>query len=317
MKLTGDKLKLIGESINKQFLNLKKDGTEVNVTLFKSNNFKISSSIDAYTMRLVGITETGINTWPAWIDVETTSDVCITIPHSRTAELEFLLRKSFEDFTSDPTQPPEDSLISQLQIQVHVWNMGGEIMDKDSQRGLIGEIVAIAEATKQVGNDNAILGWDETSSALVDITHGKDWGIEAKSKSPSSNSVKVSSRDQLTRKDPLLALAVTDVSADKKHGKTLPEIAEDILDDLKHSQPTANVSELRKKIDAFHRVFSMKDYFVSKWDYGSTDFFEINVDSVPDKFGNSIPAGVTISGYKLDLDVLSDPKKLKDIIHRA
>lgn len=317
MKLTSEQLRKIGKAINDQFVNLKDDGTEVNITLFKSDNLKISSISDNYTLRLVGIDELGISSWPSWIDANTDTDTSITIPHKRTAELEFLLRKTYEDYMTDPSQILEDSLITQLRVQVHVWNMGGEIMDKDSQRGLIGELVAIAEATKQVGNDNAILGWDETSSALVDITHGKDWGIEAKSKSPSSNSVKVSSRDQLTRKDPLLALAVTDVSADKKNGKTLPEIAEDILDDLKQSQPTANVSELRKKIDAFHRVFSMKDYFVSKWDYGSTDFFEINVDSVPDKFGNSIPAGVTISNYKLDLGVLSNPKELKDIIHRT
>jgi len=315
LRLSGDQLKSIGESINKQFLNLKKDGTEVNVTLFKSNNFKISSTVDTYTLRLVNITETGINSWPAWIGVEITSDVCITIPHSRTAELEFLLRKSFEDYTSDTSQTPEDSLIAQLQIQVQVWNMGEEIMDSDSQRGLIGEIMAIVIATKQLGNDHAIVGWDETSSALVDITHGIEWGIEAKSKSPSSNSVKVSSDDQLTRKDPLLVLSVTDVSADNKNGKTLPEIARDTLDELKSAVPTANISLLREKIDQFHRVFSMEEYFFSKWNPGETDFIEIQTSSVPDRFGNEIPGGVTIPGYTLNLEVLPEPSELKEILN--
>ena len=115
----------------------------------------------------------------------------------------------------------------------------------------------------------------------------------------------------------MLALAVTDVSADKKDGVTLPEIAEDVLKDLEDVMPAANISELRKKIDAFHRIFSMKDYFFSKWSFDKTDFFEVNVDSVPDKFGNSIPAGVTISSYKLDLDILPDPKNFSDIIARS
>jgi len=313
MTLTSENLKIIGGSINKQFFNLNKDGTEVNVTLFKSNNFKISSSIDSYTLRLVGITETGISSWPSWITIEITSDINITIPHERTAELEFLLRKSFEDYTLDQSQSPENSLIAELQIQVHVWNMGGEIMHKDSQRGLIGEIAAIAMATKQLKNDKAIIGWDETSSALVDITHGEEWSIEAKSKSHSSNSVKISSAEQLTRKNQILALSVTDVNADKKNGNTLPEIAEMILKELKDSQPTSNITEFRKKIDAFHRVFTMKDYFFSKWNYGITNFFEINIDSVPDKFGSNIPVGVTISGYTLDLDILPKSENVNDI----
>lgn len=314
MSLPSNKLKMIGGAINKQFLNLETDGKEVNVTLFKSNKFKISSTSDAFVLKLIGITETGIKSWPSWISVEVTSDLCITIPTRRTAELEFLLRKTFEDYSSDPTQSPEDSLIAQLRIQVHVWNMGTEIMDSESQRGLIGEIAAVSEATKQLRNDDAIMGWDETSSAIVDISCTDNWSIEAKSKSPSSKFVKISSAEQLIRMDHPLALAVTDVRADKGNGDTLPEIAEKILDELQKTVPGTNITEFRKKIDTFHRVFSMKDYFYSKWKFGETEFFEIDVKSTPHEFGNSIPPGVTITGYKLNLEVLDKPMPLKDVL---
>ena len=315
MKLTSEQLRKIGKAINDQFVNLKDDGAEVNVTLFKSDKLKISSISNNYTLRLVGVNETGISSWPAWIDAATDTDTSITIPHKRTAELEFLLRKAFEDYMTDPSQIPEDSLITQLRIQVEVWRMGGEIMDHESQRGLIGEIMAVSRTTNILLNDEAIIGWDETSSKLVDITHKDEWGIEAKSKTPSSDSVKISSADQLVRGDPILVLAVTDVSADNKDGMTLPEIADEQLVEIAASVPTANTEEFRKKIDSFHRVFSMSQYFTSKWEYGETEFFEIESESVPDNFGNGIPSGISIPGYKMKLEILNSSKKLKEIIN--
>jgi len=314
LKLTSDNLRTIGKAINDQFVNLKEDGAEVNVTLFKSDNFRISSTSESYTLRLVGIKDTGISSWPSWIESESGSDTTITIPHKRTAELEFLLRKTYEDYCSDPSQVQEDSLMAQLQVQVHVWRMGSEIIDHDSQRGLIGEIIAVSRATIELGNDDAILGWDETSNQLVDITNKKKWAIEAKSRSPSSESVRISSSDQLVRQDPALVLAVTEVSANNDGGATLPEIAEQQLAAISDAVPTANTEELKRKIDSFHRVFSMREYFLSRWEYGPTEFFEIEPGSVPDTFGSGIPTGISIPGYTLKLDLLTPSSGLMDIL---
>ncbi len=314
LKLTSENLRMIGKAINDQFVNLKEDGSEVNVTLFKSDNFRISSTVDSYTLRLVGIEDTGISSWPAWIDAESERDTKITIPHKRTAELEFLLRKTYEDYISDPSQPQEDSLVAQLRVQVEVWSMSGEIMDQESQRGLIGEIMAVSRATAELGNDDAIIGWDETSNQLVDITNGEKWGIEAKSRAPTSESVRISSAAQLVREDPLLVLAVTEVSADNEGGMTLPEIAEEQLGAISDAVPTANTEELKRKIDSFHRVFSMRDYFQSRWEYGPTEFFEIESGSVPDSFGSGIPSGISISGYTLKLDIMTPSGSLTDIL---
>jgi hypothetical protein len=314
LKLTSEKLRMIGKTINEQFVNLKDDGSEVNVTLFKSDNLRISSTSENYTLRLVGIDDTGISSWPSWIDAETDADTSISIPHKRTAELEFLLRKSYEDYISDPSQNPEDSLITQLRIQVEVWRMGGEIMDQESQRGLIGEIMAVSRATRALVNDDAIVGWDETSRNLVDITHETEWGIEAKARSPLSESVRISSSMQLVRKDPILVLSVTEVSADNRDGMTIPEIAEEQMEEIRASVPTANTEDFRDKLDSFYRVFSMSQYFTSKWEYGETEFYEIESGSVPDLFGNGIPSGVSISGYTLNLEVLSPPTELKAIL---
>ena len=313
MKLTSDQLREIGKTINNQFVNLKSDGTEVNVTLFDTDKFRISSFSDHYTLKLIGIDDIGIKSWPSWIEAEVDVDTAITIPHKRTAELEFLLRKSYEDYSADKSQSPEDSLISQLRIQVKVWRMGGEFMDGDSQRGLIGEIMAVSRATSVLGNDDAIMGWDETSRDLVDITNGKEWGIESKSRSATSKTVRVSSSAQLVRGDPILVLAVTEVKADKKSGRTLPEIAEEQLETISDSVPSANTEEFRKKMDKIHQVFSMREYFQSKWTVGETEFYEIEIDSTPDSFGKSIPTGVSISGYSLRLDVLS-PSSFEDIL---
>ena len=61
LKLTSEQLRKIGKAINDQFVNLKDDGAEVNVTLFKSDKLKISSISNNYTLRLVGVNETGIS----------------------------------------------------------------------------------------------------------------------------------------------------------------------------------------------------------------------------------------------------------------
>jgi len=297
-------LRKIGQTINTQFVNLKEDGAELNVALFNSNNFKISSSSNKFTLRLLGIKDLGIKNWPKWIDADYGKDTKISIPHKRTAELEFLLRKSYEDFLVDKTQPYEKSFISQLKSQVKIWRMEGEFMDPDTQRGLLGELEAVIHATEVRGNDEAIHGWDETSKKIVDITHPGKWSIEAKSKTKKSNSVKISGSKQLIRGKEILILSVTEVSSDKKNGKTVAELAAERLKDLATSTPSADISEFRDKLDKVHQVFKMKEYFQSKWQIGKTTFYEVSIGSIPHKFGNNLLKGITVSGYSLDLSVM-------------
>jgi hypothetical protein len=307
-RLTSDELRKVGKTINDQFLNLKSKGKEEHVTLFGTNNFLIRSSSNQFILRLVGITDLGISEWPDWIDVtDDGKDTQISIPHLRTAELEFLLRKTWEDYCLDLTQPFHNSFLAQLKTQVKVWRLGSEHLDRDAQRGLIGEIEAVILCTEALSNNDAIDSWDETSKDNVDITH-QDWAVEAKSKTPGSDTVKISSSIQLCPNQPLLLLSVTNISSDKKDGMTLPEWANKRLADLSVSVPTANIEKLRRKMDKIHQIFKMEEYFQSKWEVHDTKFFEIKPDSIPDVFGKNIPNGISIYGYTLDLKILNAEK---------
>lgn len=313
-KLTSEDLRKVGKVINNQFLNLKFKGKEEQVTLFGTSDFLISSSSNQFSLRLVGVTDLGITNWPDWVETRGGTDTTISIPHTRTAELEFLLRKTWEDFSSDTKQPYHKSFLSQLKTQVKVWRIGSELMDSDAQRGLIGEIQAVILCTEALMNNDAIESWDETSRDIVDITH-KDWAVEAKSKTSKSTTVKISSSDQLCCDKGLFALFVTDISSDKKDGETLPKWAKRRLTELQKSVPSSNVDELRKKMDKIHQVFKMEEYFFSRWKITNTVFYEIKDDSIPHKFGKNIPNGISIPYYNLDLDILSS-ESLKAIFSR-
>jgi hypothetical protein len=308
-ELTSKELLEVGKAINNQFLNLKSKGKEEQVTLFGSPKFLIRSSSSKYHLRLVNLTDLGITSWPDWIDADiNTTDTIISIPHNRTAHLEYLLRITWEDYSADLAQPFQKSFLAQLRAIVKVWEMGSELMDRDAQRGLIGEIQAVILCTEVLKNNDAIDSWDETSRERVDITH-KNWAVEAKSKAPQSkksksNTVKISSSEQLCRDKTPLILSVTDISSDKKGGMTLPEWANKRLDDLSKSVPHSNIDKFRKKMDKIHQIFKMKEYFESKWKIGTTEFFEIEVGSIPDSFGKDIPYGISIPGYTLNLKVL-------------
>jgi hypothetical protein len=306
-KLTSEDLRKVGKVINNQFMNLKSEGKEVEVALFGTADFLIRSSSNQFSLRLIGVSDLGITNWPDWVETSSGTDTIISIPHARTAELEFLLRKTWEDFSTDTTQPYHKSFLAQLKTQVKVWRMGSELMDRDAQRGLIGEIQAVILCTEALNNNDAIESWDETSRDNVDITH-KDWAVEAKSKTSKSTTVEISNSDQLCCDKGLLALSVTNISSDKKDGETLPQWAKRRLTELQKSVPSSNVEELRKKMDKIHQIFKMEEYFQSKWKIGDTDFFEIEVNSVPDKFGKNIPDGISIPGYRLDLKVLVSEK---------
>ena len=308
-ELTRKELLEVGKAINNQFLNLKAKCKEEQVTLFGTPDFLISSSSSKYHLRLVNLTDLGINNWPDWVDTDIdATDTKISIPHNRTAELEYLLRRTWQDYSVDLAQPFQKSFLAQLKAIVKVWKMGSELMDSDAQRGLIGEIQAVILCTEVLNNNDAIDSWDETSRNLVDITHD-DWAVEAKSKAPQSkksksSTVEISSTKQLCRDKTPLVLSVTNISSDKKGGMTLPEWAQKRLDDLTNSVPHSNIDKLREKMDKIHQIFKMKDYFVSKWKIEETEFFEIEVDSIPDSFGRNIPDGISIPGYTLDLKVL-------------
>ena len=132
-----------------------------------------------------------------------------------------------------------------------------------------------------------------------------EWHIESKTKSPESNTVLISSPEQLSILDSYkLILSVTDVSKEKSDGLTLPEFVDAELCDLS-SSGSDGFEKLRSKI-SYYPISQMRDYFSNyKWKVGETRFYEITPGSVPDEFPDTIPSGIIVNKYRLDLERMS------------
>ena len=76
-KLTSEDLRKVGKIINNQFMNLKSEGKEVEVALFGSPNFVISSSSNQFRLRLIGLKDLGIKNWPSWVETSSGTDTTI------------------------------------------------------------------------------------------------------------------------------------------------------------------------------------------------------------------------------------------------
>ena len=302
--LTSTQYNKIGKTINLQFQKLVEGDPPAQVVLFGENDFKIQKTSDSHILIMGGFSNLKDIEGPQWLKITSNNNTSISAPHSKTAELVFLLRKSYEDSLKDRSQPYHNSVSSQLKVQVKTWKGEGEPEGTEVQRGLLGEIYSLVEIAKLKKNE-AIESWDETCTNPVDFTHA-DWGVEAKAKTPASTNVKISSKEQLTHKGNPLILSVVDVSTDKKKGKTLPQLIQSQLIVLEGMGIDKDqVQKLRKMIDDNYRVFAYENSWLSKWKIGEIAFYDIPATSVPSIFSSGIPVSIEIpQGYTLDLSGL-------------
>ena len=300
--LTSIQITKIGETVNLQFQNLIDGDPPAQVVLFGESDFKIQKTSDAHVLIMDNYSDLKDIEGPQWLKITSSNNTSISAPHSKTAELVYLLWKSYEDTLKDPSQPYHNSVSSQLKALSKVWKGEGEPLGTEVQRGLLGEIYSLVEIAKLKKNE-AIESWDETCTNPVDFTHA-DWGVEAKAKTPASTNVKISSQEQLTHKGNPLILSVVDVSTDKE-GKSLPQLIQSQLVVLEGIIDKDKVQELRKMIDDNYLVFAYESSFSSKWKIGDIVFFNIPATSVPSLFSSGIPVSIEIpQGYTLDLSGL-------------
>ena len=304
-ELTKEESAKIGKTINAQIAKLKPGKSPVAVRPFNQPDFTIETTSDSYVLTMTNFNKLNNIETPDWLKIESTSDTKITAPHSKTTDVVYMLRKSYEDYVADTSQPYTDSLTSQVKFFTKLWRGEGECLSTEQQQGLLGEMYAMA-ALYKVKKDEAIEAWDETSRASVDFDHD-DWSLEAKSKSSGGGSIHVSSKQQLTHKGKKLILSVLDVGMDKKEGKLLPGIVESILDEMVSEGLTADELEgLKEKIEKNYPVFRYSMSFTSKWKVGDLVFFEIDEKSEPALFSKNLYSSINVSrGYELILTKMS------------
>ncbi len=315
-KITREQHNLIIKEINTQFEKLKPGNSPSQVLLFSSKDFTVQTTKDDHILTLNNYSKLKNIEGPTWLTITSGTDTIISVPHARTAEIVFLLCKSYEDFFKDSSQPYFHSVSSQLKVQVKVWKGEGEPIGPEAQRGLLGEILTLVEIAKIKGQE-AIDSWDDTSRAAVDFTHNR-WSVEAKSKSSGSSNAKISSKEQLTHKGIPLILSVVDVNRDKKNGKTLPQIIDMKFNELRTIKISEDlIANLKDKIDATYRVFKYETNWFSKWKTGGICFYDISEGSDPAAFSKGLPATIDLpSGYSLNLTGLKKGK-LSDLLPKS
>lgn len=184
------------------------------------------------------------------------------------------------------------------------WSGVREPRTVNEQKGLIGELEALRNAINVFGED-VIGGWDASGHAHHDITTPL-FDIEAKSKSPQSNFVTISSLDQLQLNDDKdLYLSISNVAVNQ-NGLTLPAYKEDYLQGLED----AGVQRIRAVeilIESWGLTEGISDMFHTRFDIGDTDMIQIQPEHPCNTLPNlEIPDGVELGGYRLDIRTFED-----------
>jgi hypothetical protein len=302
MELDAEQITKIGIAFNHQFSDLNEQNPPVPVVLFEQNSFLIQKDGENHILYMMNYSELKDVEGPKWLKIKSGDDTQIIFPHSRLSEITYLLRKSFEDWVMDDTQPYFDSVSALLKSQVRVWREEGEPLRPEQQRGLLGEIYALVEIAKLKGPD-AIVCWDETSTSPVDFVKEDTWGVESKAKTTKSNSVKISSVNQLRHQGIPLVLSVLDVSKSKS-GESLPLIIERKIEELRSIDiPREDIERLVADLDDYYQIYTSETSFTSKWKTGKIKFYGISEDSTPSVFSANIPKKIELpDGYTLIID---------------
>jgi hypothetical protein len=308
MKLSLNELKLAMNIIHKQ----------ITERLLEHENSQIQLGLDAISelsmtyidgiLSIQGPLSEDINPkYPNWINFETDID-SFTIsakanPYS--PELCFLLMEVWKEVKLNPSKSLAKIIEESLFFIEKRWNFNKEPIDRKNQRGLIGEIEALIEASKIKGLE-AVDCWDHTSHATHDIT-GDGWAIEAKSIGKDSQDISISSLEQLQfSKGQKLILSVTTVSSEKD-GLTFPSYIDKKLDQMMKINPDF-VPSMDLKLQTIGYNESLRTLFTSKWknpETEDTEFYNIDEksptnwwsqDKNPEK-----PDEILIKNYRLDI----------------
>ena len=261
---------------------------------------------------------------PSWVTFETDSDKFRIMADANpyAPEIALLLTETWKQMKKDDSIFLEHHVFNALEFLESRWRTGGDPLNEPDQRGLIGEIEAIIHTFAIKGND-AVAKWDHTSHALHDI-RGDGWAVEAKSVGESSDTVSISTLDQLKwNKGVKLVLSVTTVSKDESdHGMTLPEYIDERVMYLK-SENSDSAKEILLKLQAIGFTDTTRARYSLKWKMPvpeDTSFYLIEKDSPTNWWSDKAlspqkPKEIVVDKYRLDLNSKAfESKPLADIL---
>ena len=202
----------------------------------------------------------------------------------------------------EPSESSEFHLRTALERLAVRWRSPGDPIDDRNQRGLIGELNCLLEATSIRGIE-AIEAWDATGDELYDI-EASNWIIESKATSKDPETVSISYPDQVDfRVQKTLILGVTRLNRTTKSGKTFPEIVSECLKTL----PKMLASKLETSLAGRGYSRAMENMFSLRWEVHDTRYLLITEESnvLPCEILEGLPN--TIRNIKYNLKTIDFP----------
>jgi hypothetical protein len=144
--------------------------------------------------------------------------------------------------------------------------------------------------------------WDASGHAPNDI-EAPGFHVEAKSKMKKANTVKISFKNQLSiPEDKKLFLAVTNANMSQKaEAKTLPEIKEELLQQLK-DMGCGKVTEVKNAIESWGLSDVIAEKFSSTFLIGDTVIYQVLAGHSCAVYGEmDLPLGIKTNFYDLEL----------------
>jgi len=221
-------------------------------------------------------------------------------------EILYLVMHIWRELRRKPSSIVNDVLSESFKSLKFRWSATGEPKTDEEQRGFIGELLALVWVIEEKG-EHYIPNWDASGHNRNDI-QADTFHVEAKAKSKTSPTVKISFKEQLkTHDDKTVYLSVTDVNGSAKKGETLPQIRDKVISKLTEAGVSA-ISDLEGKIESWGLTTAIEDKFTSKYKISKTRTYEIKDEHGCAQFADSsLPEGVTLeSGYTLSLSSIKD-----------
>ena len=246
---------------------------------------------------------------PEWMETTFDSSTFVIECEAEKYQIEilYLVMHIWRELKRKPSSVVNDVLSESFKLLKFRWSTSGEPKTDEEQRGFIGELLALVWVIEEKG-EHYIVNWDASGHNPNDI-QADTFHVEAKAKTKTSSTVKISFKEQLkTHDDKTVYLSVTDVNGSAKKGETLPEIRDKIISKLTEAGVSA-ISDLEGKIESWGLTSAaIEEKFTSKYKIGKTRIYEIQEAHGCAQFADSsLPEGVKLeSGYTLFLSSVED-----------
>lgn len=173
------------------------------------------------------------------------------------------------------------------------------IMSVSRQKGLLAELLYLHDQIQQIGEEDALTAWVGPEGCDQDYVFPDRWS-EIKATSKASNSVMISSLQQLDREDTgeLIVYFMDKLSAQGDGDFSLPIVVEKVKDMI---QLPHNRDLYECKLAMYGYYFKDEDQYCSSfYSLSERRAYEVN-RSFPRLTVNSVPYEITEAKYRIDL----------------